>query len=78
MIERYTPYERDGLRRLKVQVTIDDPKFYTEPPTLEREYTEIQNGRMLDYNCVEPNWLDHLESLREAKQKPQGARTATR
>jgi hypothetical protein len=78
VIERYTPYERDGLRRLKVQVTIDDPKFYTEPPTLEREYTEIQNGRMLDYNCVEPNWLDHLESLREAKQKPQGARTATR
>lgn len=68
IIERYTPHTRDGLRRLRVEVTIDDPPFYTEPPTLEREYTELQNGRMLDYNCVEPAWEDHLESLRQARQ----------
>lgn len=68
IIERYTPHTRDGLRRLRVEVTIDDPLFYTEPPTLEREYTELQNGRMLDYNCVEPMWEDHLESLRQARQ----------
>ena len=76
VIERYTPLERDGLRRLKVEVTLEDPRFYTRAPTFEREYTEIQNGRMLDYNCVEPNWLDHLESLREArrKQAPRAAR----
>lgn len=70
IIERYTPYTRDGLRRLRVQVTIEDPEFYTEPPTLEREYTELQNGRMLDYDCVEPNWLEHLERLREARKRP--------
>lgn len=69
IIERYTPHTRDGLRRLRVEVTIDDPRFYTEPPTLEREYTELQNGRMLDYNCVEPAWEDHLESLRQARQQ---------
>lgn len=76
IIERYTPFTRDGLRRLKVEVTIDDPQFYTEPPTLEREYTEIQNGRMLDYDCVEPNWLDHLESLRQARDQQQATRPA--
>lgn len=70
IIERYTPGTRDGLRRLKIQVTIEDPAFYTEPPTLEREYTEIQNGRMLDYNCVEPDWEEHLEQLRQARRKP--------
>lgn len=66
--ERYTPHTRDGLRRLRVEVTIDDPLFYTEPVTLEREYTQMQDGRMLDYNCVEPDWLDHLESLRQARE----------
>jgi hypothetical protein len=69
VIERYTPFERDGLRRLKVEVTIEDPRFYTGPVTLEREYTEIVNGRMLDYNCVEPFWLDHLEELRTSRGK---------
>lgn len=65
IIERYTPFTSDGRRRLKVEVTIDDPEFYTEPPTLEREYTEMAEGRMLDYNCTEPDWEDHLEMLRE-------------
>nr|PZN69106.1 MAG: hypothetical protein DIU62_03195 [Pseudomonadota bacterium] len=69
VIERYTPFERDGLKRLKVEVTIEDPRFYTEPVTLEREYTELVEGRMLDYNCVEPFWLDHLEELRAARSR---------
>ena len=65
IIERYTPHTRDGLRRLQLQGTIDDPLFYTEPPVLEREYTELRDGRMLDYSCVEPPWEDHLDSLRQ-------------
>lgn len=67
IIERYTPHTRDGLRRLQVEVTIHDPEFYTEPPTLEREYTELQQGRMLDYNCVEPEWEEYLERLKQAR-----------
>jgi hypothetical protein len=67
IIERYTPHVRDGLRRLRVEVTIEDPAFYTQAPTLEREYTEMQQGRMLDYNCVEPAWEDHLETLRQQR-----------
>jgi hypothetical protein len=52
-----------------VAVTIDDPEFYTEPVTLERQYTELQEGGMLDYSCTEPNWEDHLDRLRNAQQK---------
>jgi hypothetical protein len=69
IVERYTPHTSDGMRRLRVQVTIHDPEFYTEPPTLEREYTELREGRMLDYNCVEPEWEDHLEKLRQQRKR---------
>jgi hypothetical protein len=69
IVERYTPQLRDGLRRLRVEVTIHDPEFYTSPPTLLREYTQLKDGRMLDYNCPEPDWEEHLESLRQQKQK---------
>lgn len=67
IVERYTPFVRDGLKRLQVEVTIHDPDFYTSPPTLKREYTELRNGRILDYNCSEPDWLAHLDSLRQQK-----------
>lgn len=64
IIERYTPLERDGLRRLKVDVTIEDPEFYTEPVNLAREYTQLVEGRMLEYDCAGPQWDEHLEMLR--------------
>jgi hypothetical protein len=67
IIERYTPSTRDGLRRLKLELTIDDPAFYVTPPTVTREYTQFKDGRMLDYACTEPDWDDHLEQLREAR-----------
>lgn len=68
IIERYTPLEsRDGLRRLAVEVTIEDPEFYTSPPTLKREYTQLREGRMLDYDCTEPDWEDHLDMLRQQR-----------
>ena len=72
IVERYTPHTEGGLRRLDVEVTIHDPEFYTEPPTLRRQYTQLQEGRMLDYNCTEPDWEDHLEALRR-QQSPAGA-----
>jgi hypothetical protein len=71
IIERYTPNNRGGRRRLKVEVVIDDPLFYTTSPTLVREYTELEDGRMLDYACTEPSWDQHLEKLR-AEMKPGG------
>ncbi|MEO6080580.1 MAG: hypothetical protein ABIQ86_12470 [Steroidobacteraceae bacterium] len=67
IVERYTPSTEGGLPRLKVEVTIHDPEFYTEPPTLTRQYTRLREGRMLDYNCTEPDWEQHLENLRQKK-----------
>lgn len=69
IVERYTPFTSGGLRRLRVEVTIHDPAFYTSPPTLVRQYTELKEGRMLDYNCTEPDWQDYLEQLREKSAK---------
>lgn len=63
--ERYTPFTDGGMRRLKVELTIEDPEFYTAPVTVTRQYTELQEGRMLDYNCPEPDWEAHLEKLRQ-------------
>jgi hypothetical protein len=69
IIERYTPRPTvDGLRRLDVEVTIEDPEFYTQPATLKRQYTQLREGRMLDYNCTEPDWEDYLDSLRAKQQ----------
>jgi hypothetical protein len=67
IVERYTPLTRDGMRRLRVEVTIHDPEFYTSPSTLVREYTELQEGRMLDYDCTEPDWDEYLETLRSKR-----------
>jgi hypothetical protein len=67
IVERYTPATIDGLRRLKLELTIHDPLFYTAPVKVERMYTQLRDGRMLDYSCPEPDWDDHLERLREAR-----------
>ena len=69
IVERYTPSVEGGVRRLHVEVTIQDPEFYTQPAKLTNEYTELKNGRMLDYDCPESGWEDHLEKLREQQQK---------
>jgi hypothetical protein len=50
-----------------VEVTIHDPEFYTSPPSLLRTYTQLREGRMLNYDCTEPDWEDHLETLRQQR-----------
>jgi hypothetical protein len=69
VVERYTPVTEGGLQRMRVEVTIHDPEFYTSPPTITRQYTRLVEGRMLDYDCTEPDWEDHLEKLREQHRK---------
>jgi hypothetical protein len=67
IIERYTPVTEGGLKRLNLELTIEDPEFYTEPPKLTRQYTQLQEGRMLDYDCTEPDWDEYLDTLRQQK-----------
>jgi hypothetical protein len=69
VVERYTPFSEGGLKRLKVEVTLHDPEFYTSSPTLTRTYTQLKEGRMLDYDCPEEGWEDHLEMLRSRQKK---------
>jgi hypothetical protein len=53
-----------------------DPRFYTEPVTVTKTWLAAKQGsRMLDYDCNEPLWEDHLEQLakRAAGKKSHGA-----
>ena len=65
-IERYS-LEKDtqtGQRLLKADVTVIDPAFYTKPVSFTRVWAPLENGRMMDYDCTEPAWEDHLDTLR--------------
>ena len=53
-----------GQRLLKADVTVVDPAFYTKPVTFTRVWAPLENGRMMDYDCTEPAWEDHLDMLR--------------
>jgi hypothetical protein len=66
IIERYA-LDKDpqtGRRLLTAQVTIIDPAFYEKPPTFTRIWAPLDNGRMMVYDCTEPAWEDHLDTLR--------------
>jgi len=69
IVERYTPHTDGGVRRLAVEVTVVDPAFYTSSFTLQRDYTQLRGGRMLDYDCTESDWEDHLDALRQQQKK---------
>ena len=53
-----------GQRLLKAEVTVIDPAFYTKPASFTRVWAAVENGRMMDYDCTEPAWEDHLDTLR--------------
>lgn len=53
-----------GQRLLKAEVTVIDPAFYTKPASFTRVWAAAENGRMMDYDCTEPAWEDHLDTLR--------------
>jgi hypothetical protein len=50
---------------LVAQVTMTDPKFYTEPVLITRRWAQIPNGHLLPYDCNEEIWRDRLEALAE-------------
>jgi hypothetical protein len=65
IMERYSVEGVDGQgrRTLVAQVTMTDPKFYTEPLVLTRRWTQVPNGHLLPYECNEEFWRDRVESL---------------
>jgi hypothetical protein len=64
IVERYTvATEPDGRRVLTAVMTMTDPAFLTEPFTMEKKWQQVPNGRLLSYECTEPQWLEVLERI---------------
>jgi hypothetical protein len=64
IVERYRlSTEDDGRKVLTAILTMTDPKFLAEPFTVEKKWQAVPNGRLLTYECSEPDWLDLLDRL---------------
>jgi hypothetical protein len=57
--------DAQGRRVLVAQVTMTDPKFYTEPLVLTRRWTQVPGGHLLPYECNEEIWFDRVQKLAE-------------
>jgi hypothetical protein len=59
-----------GRKILTDELTLTDPQFYTRPVTVTKTWIAMKKGgRMLDYECNEPTWEDHLEQLAQQAAK---------
>jgi len=72
-----------GRKILTDELTLTDPRFYTRPVTVTKTWIAMKKGgRMLDYECNEPAWQDHLEQLAQQAAKavvaPKGATPASK
>jgi len=67
IVERYRLDGADaqGRRMLVAEVTMTDPKFYTEPLRLTRRWAQVPDGHLLPYECNEEFWRDRIEMLAE-------------
>lgn len=73
IVERYRlSTEEDGKKVLTAMLTMTDPLFLTEPFTVEKKWQAVPNGRLLTYECSEPEWLELLDSLMSDKGAPSG------
>jgi hypothetical protein len=46
-------------------MTMTDPEYYTKPVTAEKKWAFRPDSRLLPYQCNEPEWEEHLETLRQ-------------
>jgi hypothetical protein len=66
IVEEYQLVEGDdGSRTLIANMTMTDPTFYTEPIKAEKKWSFLPGVRLLPYECNEPAWEEHLETLRK-------------
>lgn len=74
IVEHYTIGKNDkGRKVLTAEMTMTDPVFYTKPVSATKRWLEVENGRLLPYECTEPQWDDQLDKLRQeakATKKP--------
>jgi len=64
IVERYRmTTETDGRKVLTASLTMTDPTFLKEPFTVEKKWQAVPNGRVMTYECTEPEWLELLDRL---------------
>lgn len=62
-----------GRKTLTDQLTLTDPVFYTQPVSVTKTWIAMKKGgRMLDYECNEETWDDHLQQLAKAAAAAKG------
>lgn len=77
IVERYTmTTEPDGRKVLTAVMTMTDPVFLMEPFTAEKKWQQVPNGRIMSYECTEPDWLDLLDRLMKEDEAKTGAHEA--
>ena len=69
IVERYQMGKDDkGRKTLTAEMVLTDPVFYTKPVSATKKWLALEGGRLLPYECTEPQWEDQLDKLRtEAK-----------
>jgi hypothetical protein len=68
IVERYTIGKDDAGRKvLTAEMTMTDPAFYTKPVSATKRWLAVEGGRLLPYDCTEPQWEDQLDKLRQEK-----------
>lgn len=67
VVERYRldGVDAQGRRLLVAEVTMTDPRFYSEPLKFTRRWAQVPNGHLLPYECNEEIWRDRMENLAE-------------
>jgi hypothetical protein len=80
IVERYNlSTEADGRKVLTATMTLTDPEFLAEPFTTQKKWQAVPNGRLLTYECTEPDWLDIVDRLmsgaEESSASPSSAQT---
>jgi hypothetical protein len=63
IVERYRLSVEDGRRVLTNNWTMTDPLYLTEPLTGQKKWQELEGGRLLNYECTEPQWTEIVERL---------------
>src|SRR5690606_18890615 len=63
IIERYTLGIENGRRVITNEWTMTDPLFLTAPMSGVKRWQELEGGRLMNYECTEPQWADILERL---------------
>ena len=62
--ERYRLTTEEGGKKVIVAtLMMVDPVYLTEPFTTEKKWQQVPNGRLMNYECTEPAWLDVLDRL---------------